>query len=64
MALKSCQVKKHGAEDDTAGKDLKLKAEKLLHIIYGYKHSINYEPSSRKEAYKLQNSKLSMKKEE
>lgn len=36
MTLNSGQVKKHGAEDDTAGKDLKLKAKKLLHIIYGY----------------------------
>lgn len=64
MTLNSCQVKKHGAEDDTAGKDLKLKAENLLHIIYGYKHSMNYEPSNRKRVYKLQNSKLSLKKEE
>lgn len=62
--LNSCQVKKHAADDDTAGKDLKLKAKKMLHIIYGYNHSINYEPSNKKEMYKLQNSKLSLKKEE
>lgn len=42
--LNSCQVKKHAAEDDTAGKDLKLKAKKMLHIIYGYKHSKTMNP--------------------
>ena len=61
MMLNSCQVKKHAAEDDTAGKDLKLKEKKMLHITYGYKHSRNYEPSNGKEVYKLQNSKLSEK---
>lgn len=64
VMLNSCQVQKHAAQDDTAGKDLKLKEKTMLHITYGYKHSRKYEPSNRKEVYKLQNSKLSLKKEE
>lgn len=49
VMLNSCQVKKHAAEDDTAGKDLKLKEKKcyLSHMDTSIAESTN-PPTGRK----------------